>query len=174
MSQLPLVLDVCCGPKMFWFDPHDARALFVDKRRETHPIDIGTPGTKGRSAIVVAPDIIASFDALPFADSSFPLVVMDPPHLERQKALGILTKKYGHLTDEWRNMLRHGFAECFRVLKPDGVLVFKWADSDHPVSEILALTDQKPLFGQKSLRSPASHWIVFMKPRPLPSEGSKP
>jgi hypothetical protein len=29
------VLDACCGPRMFWFDRADGRALFVDKRRET-------------------------------------------------------------------------------------------------------------------------------------------
>lgn len=159
--QMPLVLDVCCGPKMFWFDRHDARALFVDRRRETHPVDIGTPGTIGRSAIIVEPDVIASFAALPFADDSFPLVVFDPPHAERDAARGIITKKYGHLTGDWRDMLRHGFAECFRVLKSDGVLVFKWGESDYPVSEILALTDQKPLFGQ--MTKATTHWVVFMK-----------
>ena len=41
----PPVLDACCGSRMFWFDKQDDRALFVDKRRETWPIDIGTPGT---------------------------------------------------------------------------------------------------------------------------------
>ena len=163
--QIPMVLDVCCGPRGFWFDRHDARALFVDKRREEHPVDIGTPGTKGRKAIRIEPDVIASFDALPFLDDQFALVVFDPPHIQRSAARGLITKRYGFLTGEWRQMLRHGFAECFRVLRPEGVLIFKWAESDCPVSEILALTDQKPLFGQKSLRKPATHWVVFMKDR---------
>ena len=157
-----LVLDVCCGPRMFWFDPHDARALFVDKRRETLPIDAGTPGTVGRASVVVDPDVIASFAQLPFPDESFPLVVFDPPHLERDEAKGIFTKKYGHLCGNWRDTLRDGFAECFRVLKPHGTLIFKWAESDVAVAEILALTDQQPLFGQKNLRG-TTHWIVFMK-----------
>lgn len=26
------VLDVCCGPKLFWFDRNDPRAVFLDKR----------------------------------------------------------------------------------------------------------------------------------------------
>ena len=30
------VLDVCCGPKGMWFNKQDERALFLDKRRETH------------------------------------------------------------------------------------------------------------------------------------------
>jgi len=58
-SAFPPVLDACCGSRMFWFDKQDERALFVDKRRETHPIDIGTPGTIGRPPIVVDPDITA-------------------------------------------------------------------------------------------------------------------
>ena len=29
------VLDVCCGPRMFWFDKTDARTLFIDNRSET-------------------------------------------------------------------------------------------------------------------------------------------
>lgn len=157
------VLDACCGSKMFWFEKDDARALFVDKRRETHPIDIGTPGTTGRAPIVVDPDVLADFSALPFADDSFALVVFDPPHIEREQALGLLTKKYGILSGDWKSMLRLGFSECFRVLKPNGTLIFKWAESDQPVSAILALTDAKPLFGHKSGKFSKTHWLVFMK-----------
>ena len=149
---------------MFWFDKQDDRTLFVDKRRETHPIDIGTPGTIGRSPIVVNPDMIADFTSLPFPDDTFSLVVFDPPHIERTAAKGLLTKKYGHLTGDWRETLRQGFAECFRVLKPHGTLIFKWAESDYPVSEVLALTNERPLFGHKSGKQSATHWVAFLKP----------
>lgn len=148
---------------MFWFDKQDERALFVDKRRETWPIDIGTPGTIGRSPIVVDPDELADFTALPYPDAVFSLVVFDPPHIERTEAKGLLTKKYGHLTGNWREDLRQGFAECFRVLKPHGTLIFKWAESDHPVSEVLKLTPEKPLFGHRSGKQSTTHWIAFMK-----------
>jgi len=160
---LPPVLDACCGSRMFWFNKADPRAVFVDKRRETHPIDIGTPGTVGRSPIVVNPDMLADFTELPFPDESFALVVFDPPHIERTAALGLLTKKYGHLTGDWREMLRRGFAECFRVLRAEGTLIFKWAESDYPVSEILKLTAEKPLFGHQSGKQSATHWICFFK-----------
>lgn len=148
---------------MFWFDKRDDRALFVDKRRETHPIDIGTPGTIGRSPIVVDPDILADFRELPFPDETFALVVFDPPHIERTAAKGLLTKKYGHLDGDWREKLRAGFAECFRVLAHNGTLIFKWAESDYPVSEILALTPEKPLFGHRSGKASNTHWITFLK-----------
>ncbi len=66
------ILDMCCGSRMFWFDKQDERAVFSDIRAEQHKL------CDGRS-----PDIIADFRALPFADASFPIVVFDPPHLER-------------------------------------------------------------------------------------------
>jgi SAM-dependent methyltransferase len=170
----PPVLDACCGSRMFWFDKQDERALFVDKRRETWPIDIGTPGTIGRSPIVVDPDELADFTALPYPDAVFSLVVFDPPHIERTEAKGLLTKKYGHLTGNWREELRQGFAECFRVLKPQGTLIFKWAESDHPVSEVLALTPEKPLFGHRSGKQSATHWIAFMKPNAVTQWANQP
>lgn len=37
------------------------------------------------------------------------------------------------------------------------------ADTKELVSELLALTDQKPLFGHKSGRREKTHWITFMK-----------
>jgi SAM-dependent methyltransferase len=159
--ELPPVLDACCGPRGFWFDPKDPRALFIDKRREVHPVDVGTPGTKGRSPLIIDPDQIADFTAMPFENDSFHLVVFDPPHIERKEALGTVTRRFGVLSGNWREMLRAGFAECFRVLKPHGVLVFKWGESSYPVSEILKLTPHRPLFGHKTRKT--THWCVFMK-----------
>lgn len=43
--ETQLVLDACCGSRMFWFDRADSRAVFVDKRRETHSLpDISSVG----------------------------------------------------------------------------------------------------------------------------------
>lgn len=171
--DLPPVLDACCGSRMFWFDTADPRALFIDNRAGTWPIDKGTPGTIGRSPIVVAPDQVADFTAMPFPDESFQLVVFDPPHVQRQEALGALTRRYGVLNGDWREMLRKGFSECFRVLKPNGVLVFKWAESQFKVKDILKLTPEKPLFGHHT--SKTTHWTVFIKnaASPYVSRGSK-
>lgn len=60
--------------------------------------------------------------------------------------------------------LRRGFAECFRVLRSEGTLIFKWNETDVPVSHILALTPVKPLFGNRCGKTAKTHWIVFMKP----------
>jgi len=156
------VLDACCGSRMFWFDRKDTRAVFVDKRSETHELpDKSSKG--GKRTLIVAPDIVADFTALPFADESFALVSFDPPHFERNGAKGWVGLKYGTLSGDWREMLRKGFAECFRVLKHEGVLVFKWCEDEIPVSQILALTPEKPLFGNRCGKNAKTHWVTFLK-----------
>ena len=133
------VLDACCGSRMFWFDRDDPRAIFVDRRRESRDLkDSSSIG--GRRTLIVNPDIVADFTSLPFASNSFALVSFDPPHFQRNGASGWIALKYGTLSGDWRDMLRKGFLECFRVLKPEGTLVFKWCADEIPVSQILALT----------------------------------
>jgi SAM-dependent methyltransferase len=162
----PAVLDACCGPRMMWFDGKDRRALFIDKRQETH--EMGGVKDPGRSPVVVAPDIVADFRSMPFPDESFYLVVFDPPHIKASRAgqRGRFKKIYGVLPHDWRGLLRDGFAECFRVLRPHGTLVFKWSEHCYPMADVLALTPHKPLFGHRTTRT--THWYVFMK-QPSPS-----
>jgi hypothetical protein len=156
---LPPVLDATCGGRMMWFDKKDGRALFVDKRRET----IHEDSRQGRRAIVVDPDVLADFTALPFPTGSFTLVVYDPPHTWAGPN-SRTRKKYGSLPENWRTEIAHGFAECFRVLAPLGTLIFKWNEHKVPVSTVLAMTPEKPLFGQRCGATARTHWIVFMKP----------
>jgi ubiquinone/menaquinone biosynthesis C-methylase UbiE len=60
--------------------------------------------------------------------------------------------------------LRDGFAECFRVLKPTGVLVFKWSDVQVHLSEILPLAlPHRPLIGNKKAKTSGTHWVLFLK-----------
>lgn len=157
-ASLPSVLDACCGARMFWFDRADPRALFVDKRRETCVADT----REGRRTIVIDPDVLADFKALPFPDSSFSLVVFDPPHTFSGKR-GWMAKKYGTLLPDWRDEIRAGFAECFRVLCPRGTLIFKWNEHRIPVSTVLSLTPHRPLFGQRCGATAKTHWLVFHK-----------
>ena len=152
------VLDVCCGPKGMWFDKHDPRALFLDKRMQTY-VDTYPCGTKTN---VIDPDIIGDFTDIKQSDNSFWLVVFDPPHIE-QSTESQITKKYGSLRGDWREEIRKGFSECFRVLKPNGTLIFKWNEVRFPIKEILQLTQHKPLFGHKSGKKMQTHWVTFIK-----------
>jgi len=156
---MPPVLDVCCGVRGMWFNKKDKRALFLDKRYETHFLHYPSGNYTER----IEPDIIGDFTDIKQPDNSFYLVVFDPPHITQEKPTGRICKKYGVLNGDWEEMLRKGFEECFRVLKPNGVLIFKWNECRIPVKRILALTPQRPLFGHKSGKSMQTHWIAFIK-----------
>lgn len=156
------VLDPCSGSRMFWFDRRDERAVFGDNRHERHSLT-DKSSTGGSRELIIEPDFMMDFRDLPFFDDTFHLVVFDPPHLIRNGKSGWLAKKYGKLEGDWRSDLRKGFSECFRVLKPHGTMIFKWNEHEVKVSEILALTDQKPLFGNRCGKTAKSHWVVFMK-----------
>lgn len=150
------ILDPCCGSRMMYFDKRDNRVLFGDKRTEQ------TPLCDGR-VIEINPDILMDFTKLPFNDNSFSLIVFDPPHLIRAGKHSWLAKKYGVLGQNWQDDLRAGFSECFRVLKKNGILIFKWNENQIKVKEILALTENKPLFGHPTNRAKTTHWFTFMK-----------
>lgn len=160
----PAVLDVCCGGRMMWFDKRDSRAIFGDRRSETVTVTDRSHGRQdGQRMLRIEPDAVMDFRALPFPDESFRLVAFDPPHVVRAGPRSWLAAKYGKLGADWRDDLRQGFAECFRVLQPGGVLVFKWNETQVRVGEVLALTPEKPLFGQVSGRGGLTHWLVFMR-----------
>ena len=148
-----------------WFDKADPRVIFGDRRNETITVTDNSRGNKsGTRTLHIEPDALMDFRALPFPDARFKLVSFDPPHLVHAGPRSWLAAKYGKLSDDWREDLQKGFAECFRVLEPSGVLVFKWNETQIKVREVLALTPEKPLFGQVSGRSGMTHWLVFMKP----------
>ena len=173
LSKKP-ILDACCGGKMFYFDKHDDRVLFQDIRKGK------TTLCDGR-LFEVSPDVQADFTNMPYEDGSFSMVVFDPPHLvysrgkkskmvdidgslsDKTLPSGYQHIKYGALYADWREMLTKGFAECFRVLKPGGFLIFKWNETEIKVSEILKLTSEKPIFGHRSGKRSNTHWICFMK-----------
>ena len=158
----PPVLDACCGPRMMWFDRGDARAVFMDRRRATVK-GVWGPKTQGRKDIEVDPDVLADFTDMPFPDSTFDLVVFDPPHIERMEMLGKVSQTYGVLIPGWEQMLAAGFVECFRVLRARGTLIFKWCEVEIPLNRVLALTPEKPLFGHRSGKKAQTHWVTFMK-----------
>lgn len=155
-AKLPPVLDACCGSRMFWFDSKDSRAIFVDKRRESHVL------CDGRK-LVIAPDRVCDFTNLPFPAASFYLVVFDPPHMNSLGANSWLAKKYGRLVGDWRDDISEGFRECIRVLKPYGTLIFKWNATDIPLEDILTLAPIRPLFGHTSGRQSKTTWVTFLK-----------
>jgi SAM-dependent methyltransferase len=152
------ILDACCGGRHMWIQKDNPNTIFMDIRS----VPKGTISLQPNWC--VEPDIIASYSDMPFDDESFNLINWDIPHkLGADK--GLITMKYGHLErDTWKETTALGFLECMRVLKPYGVLVFKFADVSVSFREVLELFPIKPLFGtptKKGVNNTA--FFVFMK-----------
>jgi hypothetical protein len=150
------ILDVCCGSRMFYFDKENPNVIFGDNRELKDAL------CDGRT-LEIKPDLNMDFRNIPFPDNSFKLVVFDPPHLKQLGKNSWMAKKYGVLSDTWQEDIKKGFSECFRVLEDYGILIFKWNEQQIKVSEILKLTEQKPLLGHKSGKLQKTHWICFIK-----------
>ena len=86
-----LILDPCCGSRMFYFDKKDQRVDFCDIRDESHVL------CDGRE-LHIKPDYQTDFRNLPFPDNSYQVVVFDPPHLKNAGTNGWQGKKYGILS----------------------------------------------------------------------------
>ena len=153
-----MVLDVCCGGRSFWFDKNDKRCIFLDKRKEVVKFDSPSHGDMD-----IKPNVLSDYTAIPFKSGSFDVVVFDPPHMRYHGCKCWEVKRYGRLETDWQFEIQAAFLECFRVLKKAGTLIFKWCDVDIPVSKVLALTREKPLFGHKSGRQSKTHWVCFYK-----------
>lgn len=147
------ILDACCGSRMCWFDKNYPDAIYMDNR------EIDTKLCDGRQ-LLVKPDIVADFRNMPFQDDTFYLVLFDPPHLQKAGKDSWLAQKYGLLSGNWQEDIKQGFVECMRVLKPNGVLIFKWCEEQITTAEILRLLDVRPLFGH---RRGKTIFMVFMK-----------
>ena len=152
------IIDVCCGGRAFWFDKKNPNVEFCDIRNE------GDILLCNGQTINVSPDTVCDFTNLPFEDNSYYLAVFDPPHLIGKKETAWMVKKYGSLPlDGWREVIRMGFKECMRVLKPNGVLIFKWNEVEIPTSEIIKTIGCTPLFGHHSGKRANTNWLCFMK-----------
>jgi len=155
MKTDKLILDACCGSRMFWFDKSNKDVLFADIRDEVHVL-------KDRT-VKVKPDVIADFRQMPWEDDTFQLVVFDPPHLLKLGKTSWMAKKYGVLLPTWELDIKAGFDECMRVLKPMGTLIFKWNESQVSLKQILDIIDYEPLFGHTSGRHEKTKWVTFFK-----------
>ena len=156
------ILDMTCGGRSIWFQKNHPRTVFFDRREVEYEQEFGTQASTRH--IKVHPDVKGDFRHLPFVDETFNLVVFDPPHIvgggERW-----LTKAYGQYAtaEEAKESVCAGIAEAMRVLKPRGVLIFKWAETSIPTAEIIKDCGYQPLFGHRSGKKLGTHWMTFIK-----------
>lgn len=154
--EIKRILDACCGSRMCWFDKNNSDTVYMDIRQETETL------CDGRT-LTINPDIVADFRAMPFADSTFNLVLFDPPHLKNLGKSSWMAEKYGCLLPTWEEDIKQGFSECMRVLKQDGVLIFKWNEQQISTKKIIEIIGRKPLFGHTSGKNNNTIWMCFMK-----------
>lgn len=165
--EVKLILDACCGGRMFWFNKQNPDTLYIDNRTAAkgHIQNNWNPNHE------VAPDVVMDFRKMDLTDKSFKLVVFDPPHLTNSGPKSVMGKKYGKLCKEtWEVDLTQGFNECWRVLDDYGTLIFKWSEVSIPLKRVLALFPQRPLFGHVTAKSGKSIWCVFLK---KPTQGGE-
>jgi len=152
-----------------WFDKRHPLALYHDRRSEsveweTHETQPDGSKKYRHRTMEIAPDVVGDFTALDFPDNTFHLIAFDPPHFDTLNENARTAKMYGRLFGDWETMLADGFRECFRVLKPSGVLVFKWSSHHIPLGDVTALTEHRPLFGNRKPNLTKTHWLLYMKP----------
>ena len=150
-----MILDMTCGGRMMWFDKSQPDTVYMDRR-------IIREGSKWQPGWSCIPDIRSDFTALPFKDATFDLIVFDPPHAEIPDG-SIIALHYGRLFGDSLTMVADGLAEGWRVLRPGGSLVFKWAETSYTLGEVLELFKVQPAFGHTTAKSGGTKWVTFHK-----------
>ena len=145
---------MCCGSRMFYFDKKNKDVLFCDIR------ELETILCNGRK-LSIKPDKIVDFRKLPFKKGVFDVVVFDPPHLKRAGEKSFMRLKYGVLNKDWKNDLKKGFEEGLRVLKKNGIMVFKWSETSIKTKEVLELCPVTPLLGHQTKSNINTKWFII-------------
>jgi hypothetical protein len=155
-----IILDACCGARMFWNDKKQKNTIFIDNRIEEKGYNDYRPNRE------IKPDVVMDFRDLKFPDKKFKLIIMDPPHIISNSKNFRMARDYGVLDKEtWKEDIKRGFDECWRCLDDNGVFIFKWNETSVKRKEILEVLGRNKylLFGNLMRSKIPTHWFVFMK-----------
>lgn len=151
----PFILDPCCGSRMFYHNKESDAVMFGDIR------ELHTKLCDGRELHIQPDKLMDVTNMENIADEAFSYIIFDPPHLVKVGESSWLAQKYGQLPMLWEEWMTKAFSECFRVLKPGGMLLFKWSDEDIPHKDVLRCAlPYLPLVGDKQGKT---RWTFFVK-----------
>ncbi len=154
------ILDATCGARTIWYQKNHPFVTFLDRRKEKITTFKAGYKLRTRRTINIKPDIVAEWQNLPFKAESFDMVVFDPPHII-EKTITKTTKlkmHYGYfLESNYKQILKEGIKDLFRVLKPNGILTFKWSENSKKSDDIIPLFPYQQLFGTRTGQANKNH-----------------
>ena len=160
------ILDATCGFRALWYQKNHPFVTYMDKRKGKF---VSYISPKDKRYYDINPDVVATWDNMPFEDETFDMVLFDPPHIIKKPGKpSRLEIEYTILNkDTWRKDLEIAFRELFRVLKSEGFLVFKWCESNAKIMDVIKLSPYQPLFSNKSLTNNPNgkdtYMVIFLK-----------
>jgi len=164
------ILDATAGCRGIWYQKNHPYVTFMDKRNGLYDSKTENVKFKQRRRFKIKPNVVADWTkTIPFDNDTFDMVIFDPPFTTGT----IGCKKNNFVTQyevlnktTWESDLRFGISELFRVLKPDGFFIFKWAELSIKIDKVLKLFPYRPLYGSQMGTRNHLYWIVFIKNRP--------
>jgi SAM-dependent methyltransferase len=165
------ILDATAGFRMMHFDKNNPLVTYFDIRDDAKlKMDLQrVPNRKPWNPS--KPTMQGDYRNLPFENDTFDLVLFDPSHFTKLGKTSVYYVKYGNLNKEtWHEDLMKATQEIWRVLKPNGFLIFKWCTQEIPIKDVLKLFPVQPLFGQRTVGGqgsnrdkPRTFWFTFVK-----------
>ena len=181
MKEYATILDATAGNRMIWQNKDSPYILFIDIEPN----------------LEFPPDRVLDCTNTDLPDESFNVVFFDPPHaysnrnsLQRwhscrnKEELKEFNEKYGlkydglayygedklHNKQELLIFIHKSQKEFLRILKPDGMLWFKWSEMKIPLSTIMPFFKGWILKLKFHIASPhqtagksKAFWLMFMK-----------
>lgn len=172
-----MILDATAFCREMWYDKKYSDCIYMDKRKGKFRADSYKDNPKfEKLEWDIRPTVQAVWEKLPFRDEVFDQVLFDPPH-KIGNSYSVFSDKYGQLELwGWQKQLYNASKEFLRVLKPKGLLFFKWAEtckaSDRAI-KVIEAGGFKPLFGSNTTSGKTSAvWVTYCKNLTVPAKDS--
>jgi len=174
-----MILDATAGNRSIYTFKHSQNIIYLDRQKE----------------LKIKPTIFADDMFLPFKDSVFDMIIFDPPHqwttkgttsipvysIPQGKKHAMLLGVKGHTyygieqyssKTELIKYIYNAQKEFKRVLKDDGVLLFKWCEVEIKVNRILGVFQDWRELMRLPIKSPfqvagvqQTYWVMMEKKR---------